>query len=304
MKYTTKELVINAFIENPDIAPDDLVKLVKCKVKRTAFNRRHVSFYKHHICKSNGRYRQEFMRMLSDSQDFESDFLKLKRHYREKYEFKFETELDSRNQRDPYKVYIVMLLSPATKDKGLSHCNFLPDYSNNQALREADESELRTKLRGLGRQNRNAAFLSKNAKTIKNEYSGELPKEKILLEKLRGVGPKIAGCISSYGFLEPDFPLDTHGVRIVRRYRGYNSLTCDSIREYLKNKFKKRDWIDIHELLRLHGILICRSKKRQCDKCRLRGCKDRKCSFKENISLDKVKNVEKEWNEWRNMLLK
>ena len=63
-----------------------------------------------------------------------------------------------------------------------------------------------------------ARNLHKTAKTIVNNYNGDIPQDSKTLQTLPGVGPYIAAAIASIAFNEPIAVVDGNVLRVITRF--------------------------------------------------------------------------------------
>jgi endonuclease-3 len=91
----------------------------------------------------------------------------------------------------------------------------------------------------------------------------------ILLE-LPGIGPRSAARVMSFVLGTPDFPLDTHVLRIVRRLGWAPAgLSTESTYAYLVPRLLDEHKEELHLLLLAHARSRCRAKRPQCHNCPL-----------------------------------
>lgn len=104
-----------------------------------------------------------------------------------------------------------------------------------------------------------------------------IPSTERELRMLPGIGPAIADKVIGYGFGKPALPLDSNVRDEAARICNDSSRTCQDWRSILKSSFDSSEWMEVHELLRLHGqITTSKSTPRQ---------------------------VYASWNKWRSLLL-
>ena len=94
-----------------------------------------------------------------------------------------------------------------------------------------------------------------------------VPRKRVELEDLPGVGRKTANVILNTAFGLPVVAVDTHIYRISKRIglaTGDNVLKVEqSLMKVIPSKWKK----DAHHILILHGRYVCKSRKPECGKC-------------------------------------
>ena len=87
------------------------------------------------------------------------------------------------------------------------------------------------------------------------KLGAKIPSQVSQLTQHPGIGETIAEKIVGYGFGKPALPLDSHGCKLID---SPCKLTAPSskhkyLREKLKHIFDPSEWMEVHELLRLHG---------------------------------------------------
>ena len=108
------------------------------------------------------------------------------------------------------------------------------------------------------------------AQKILKDYDGILPSDKDELQKLPGVGNKTAGVIRAEIFKIPDFPVDTHILRISKRLKlAKENADAFETELALKKKFVKENWIKLHHQLIHFGRDICVARNPHCERCKL-----------------------------------
>jgi endonuclease-3 len=91
------------------------------------------------------------------------------------------------------------------------------------------------------------------------------------LLEFRGVGPKTAACVMLFHLGRPDFPVDTHVHRIVRRLGWVGARTsAEEAYEELLPRVPPAIRYELHVLLVRHGRLLCRARRALCGSCPIR----------------------------------
>ena len=97
--------------------------------------------------------------------------------------------------------------------------------------------------------------------------NNEVPDDMDKLLEIPGVGRKVAGCVLVYAFRKPAIPVDTHVFRLSRRLGWSNAKTPEETEQELMRLIPKRDWIDVNNLLVLHGQNTCLPRNPKCGEC-------------------------------------
>ena len=213
------------------------------------------------------------------------------------------------NKRDAYRTLIVMGLSQQTSDKkGLPVWGtFLSLYPTANDLIKAwnlSRDKVLSIVEPLGLHGRSHQILEAAV-----DFGIAIPSEAADLQRPgRGIGETTAEKIVGYGYGKPALPLDSHGCRVVSRICNLSpSQHHRCLRKQLKHIFRRRsDWIEVHELLRLHGQVVCKKSQPACGNCPLSVCASRGDfdQDKHAISPRKAaKEVVALWDKWRQLLI-
>lgn len=180
-----------------------------------------------------------------------------------------------------YELLIAVVLSAQTTDKrvNLVTKELFLQYPTLEALSKAPVAEIINIVKPLGTASRKGVFVSEIAKILVSQFDGKVPNNRMILEKLPGVGRKTANVVLSNLFDVPAIAVDTHVARVSKRLGlAKEDDDVDIIEKKLMRKFDKKDWSLRHHQLVLFGRYNCKSKKPSCDICKLKDkCKFFKC---------------------------
>ena len=227
--------------------------------------------------------------------------------------FAWESEVWARDglRRSPYRALVLFGLSARTKDRLLVEMctKFFRLYPTPQSFADripVDKPEWRGIVRAGQR-----PFVE-SAVGIMARHGWEVPRDRRLLMEIKGVGEKISECVAAYGWGDDALPMDGNGRRVVDRICGYpidrGSTHTAQVRNRLKEVYESnRGWmaeravvmVDIHEMLRLHGQLVC-GRVTQCHLCPIADCVSRTRPKSDNNGAAVDTGM---WDEWRDLLL-
>lgn len=169
----------------------------------------------------------------------------------------------------PYKVLISTILSQRTKDP-----NTLKAAEALFKLADTPQKMVRLNRKKLEKAIRPSGFYRTKAKTIiavseeiLKRYKGKVPKSKIKLLKLRGVGPKTASCVLLFGYKVPQLPVDIHVFIISRRLGWSDKTKPHEVELDLEKNIPKKYWMVLNELLVRFGQDICLTRNPRCYMC-------------------------------------
>lgn len=189
-------------------------------------------------------------------------------------------ELPWRETRDVYAVLVSeMMLQQTTVETALRYYDaFMRRFPDIYALADADEETVLTAWKGLGYYAR-ARNLHELAKRVVTEHGGAFPETYEQWRKLPGVGPYIAGAVTSIALGLPHAAVDGNVLRVFARFDG---LSDDiSLPQTRKNVEKRVQGLmpadaagDFTQALMELGALVCRPVSPDCGACPVSGgCK-------------------------------
>ena len=134
---------------------------------------------------------------------------------------KNQRDLPWRHTRDPYRIWISEIMLQQTRVEAVKpyYARFLEVCPTVRELAELDEDRLMKLWEGLGYYSR-ARNLQKAARTVMEQYAGEMPTTYGELLKLSGIGDYTAGAIASIAFNERVPAIDGNVLRVLARVSG------------------------------------------------------------------------------------
>ena len=126
------------------------------------------------------------------------------------------TELKHAN---PFELLISVVLSAQATDVGVNKATKkLYSVANTpEAIYALGANGLKKYIRTIGLYNTKAENIIKTCKLLIDEYEGQVPADRVSLEKLPGVGRKTANVILNTAFGQPTIAVDTHIFRVSNR---------------------------------------------------------------------------------------
>jgi endonuclease III len=222
-----------------------------------------------------------------------------------------ELEAWKHDLRDPYRVLILMGLSGATDEGRLTDVcqRFFALWPTQESFLkewEASPDRIFSIVILLGRLKTNRKLLQSAASLIK-QY-GSIPKEReVLLHELGWNWEATVEKLVGYAYGEPALPADSHICRVYKQVCQpslRSDLRQDSqIRRILKAAFQPNEWMEVHELLRLHGQAVC-SNNPFCSWCNVNDCSSGKAGEHWENARTEAEKVVARWRQWRKLLLK
>lgn len=175
----------------------------------------------------------------------------------------------------PFRVLISTILSQRTKDENTERATnaLFAEYSTPEAIASAP-------LRSIEKLIKPSGFFKTKAKYVKEAaqhvVKHGMPTTLEEMVKIHGVGRKTANCVLVYGYGVPAIPVDTHVHRIANRLGWVKTKTPEETEAALAEILPKKHWIEINQLLVMHGQRTCLPRSPRCAECPLTWCPSRK----------------------------
>jgi endonuclease III len=181
-----------------------------------------------------------------------------------------ETELFYEN---PYQLIVSVILSAQCTDKRVNLITpaLFRAFPTAREMADATPEAVFEFIRSCTYPNNKAKHLVGMAKMLTTEYSGEVPNDINLLQKLPGVGRKSANVIASVIHNMPYIAVDTHVFRVSARIGLADNAKTPLQTELQLVKYIPEELRAIaHHWLILHGRYVCVARKPLCQDCGLR----------------------------------
>jgi len=188
--------------------------------------------------------------------------------------------LASQRHETPFQILIAAMLSARTRDEVTSEVSdsLFAVYPTPEKLSNATLSRIKALIKPINFYKGKAKRVREVAKIIHEQYDDKVPKTMKELDALPGVGPKIAGCVLVYAFKISALPIDTHCHRLANRLKWVKTKTPEQTMTELEKTIPKRYWLQVNELLVLHGQRTCLPRNPRCCECVISGyCPSNNC---------------------------
>ena len=175
-------------------------------------------------------------------------------------------ELDFRN---PFELLVATVLSAQTTDVRVNAVTpvLFARYPDALAMSQASSVELEDIIRSTGFFRAKAANLIALATRIVDEYDGEVPGTLDDLVTLPGVGRKTANVVLGNAFGVPGITVDTHFMRLSRRFGWTDSQDPVKVESDVAALFEPKDFTMLSHRVVFHGRRICHARKPACGVC-------------------------------------
>lgn len=171
-----------------------------------------------------------------------------------------------------YELVIAVMLSAQTTDASVNlvTAKLFKIYPSLESLANADLDDIENCIHSIGLFKNKAKNIIGIAQTLLNDFNGVIPMDKEELQKLPGIGNKSAGVVRAEIFRIPDLPVDTHILRISKRFSLVNKNATPLETELqLKKMIEEPHWIKTHHQLIHFGRYLCTARKPACETCKL-----------------------------------
>ncbi len=169
----------------------------------------------------------------------------------------------------PYELLVAVILSAQCTDKrvNLVTPKLFKDYNNPYTMANISVSDLIPYIRTCGFFNNKATAIVECARSIVDDFDGQVPNNIDDLMSLRGVGRKTANVVYSVAFGGQAIAVDTHVFRVSNRLGIANSTKVLEVEKQLMQVVPHSEWTRFHHLLIHHGRYTCTARKPNCDNC-------------------------------------
>ncbi len=176
------------------------------------------------------------------------------------------TELEAPN---PYCLLMAVIMSAQATDVGVNKATkaLWKVADTPQKMVALGEGTLKDHIKTIGLFNSKAKNVIAASRMILEEFDGEIPADRELLQKLPGVGRKTANVWLNCVHGEPTIAVDTHVQRVSNRI-GLAKSTDPLKTELQLEKKIPNEWKQhAHHWLILHGRYVCKARKPNCGEC-------------------------------------
>ncbi len=180
-----------------------------------------------------------------------------------------QTEL---HYKDPFQLLVAVILSAQCTDKRVNMTTpaLFQSYPDPQSMAQATPDDLFAYIHSISYPHNKSKHLAAMARTLVEQFGGNVPSDIDQLQQLPGVGRKTANVIASVVFNKPALAVDTHVFRVANRIGLTNNSKSPLQTERELVKHIPEDKLAIaHHWLILHGRYVCQARKPHCPQCGL-----------------------------------
>ncbi|HJS45559.1 MAG TPA: endonuclease III [Rhizomicrobium sp.] len=180
---------------------------------------------------------------------------------------------------NPYTLLVAVVMSAQATDKGVNKATapLFKAVTTPQQMVALGEEKLAQAIKTIGLYRGKAKNVVALSKILIEQHDGQVPKDRVALEALPGVGRKTANVVLNVAFGEPTIAVDTHIFRVSNRTNlapGKNVVEVElKLEKVVPEHYKSH----AHHWLILHGRYTCVARKPLCPTCVVRDL----CRFKD-----------------------
>ena len=179
-----------------------------------------------------------------------------------------ECALDHQNV---YQLIVAVALSAQTTDKSVNQVTpaLFEKYPTPYELAVADPEEVAQYIKRIGMYKTKSKNIVGLAKSLVENFGGQVPDDYGALVSLPGVGRKTANVVLSVGFGHQRIAVDTHVFRVANRIGLVHEKDVLKTELALMDRIPEDRWSRTHHSLIFHGRQCCDARKPKCDQCQI-----------------------------------
>jgi endonuclease-3 len=169
----------------------------------------------------------------------------------------------------PFELLVAVVLSAQATDKSvnLATRQLFKVANTPAAIVRLGEARLMDYIKTIGLFRTKARNVIRLSTQLIEQHGGEVPRDRVALQELPGVGRKTANVVLNTAFGEATIAVDTHIFRVSNRTGLAPGTSVDEVERKLEKftagEFRK----DAHHWLILHGRYICKARTPECWRC-------------------------------------
>ncbi|MGN0350422.1 MAG: endonuclease III [Roseburia sp.] len=173
------------------------------------------------------------------------------------------------NHENAWQLLIAVILSAQCTDARVNIVtkDLFQKYDTLEKFANADLKEMEQDIKSTGFYHNKAKNIIACAKTLVEDYGGEVPRTLEELTSLAGVGRKTANVIRGNIYHEPSIVVDTHVKRISRRLGLTKEEDPVKVEYDLMKVLPKDHWILYNIQIISFGRSICFARSPKCEEC-------------------------------------
>jgi endonuclease-3 len=170
---------------------------------------------------------------------------------------------------NPYTLLVAVVLSAQATDAGVNKATpaLFKIADTPKKMLALGEEKLRDYIKTIGLYRTKAKNVIGLSRRLLEDFGGEVPADRDILETLPGVGRKTANVVMNIAFAQPTMAVDTHVFRVANRVGLSNGKTPLAVEADLVRIVPPQYALHAHHWLILHGRYVCKARKPECWRC-------------------------------------
>jgi endonuclease-3 len=179
----------------------------------------------------------------------------------------------------PFQLLVAVVLSAQATDKGVNKATkvLFAKVSTPSEMIALGEPQLEHYIRSIGLFRSKAKNVMSLSKILVERFDSIIPKNRVDLESLPGVGRKTANVVLNVLYQQPLIAVDTHVFRVANRTGIAKGKTVLEVENKLLKFIPKQYLLDLHLWLIHHGRYTCVARKPKCLGCPIKDL----CEYKD-----------------------
>jgi endonuclease-3 len=177
-----------------------------------------------------------------------------------------------------FELLTAVLLSAQATDVGVNKATrrLFPVANTPAKILALGLEGLESYIKTIGLYRSKARHLMQTCQILIDQHGGQVPRDRLALQALPGVGRKTANVVLNSAYGEAVMPVDTHIFRVSNRTGLAPGKTVDAVEAALMRRVPPAYLVHAHHWLILHGRYVCQARKPLCGQCAVSAC----CKFK------------------------
>ena len=173
------------------------------------------------------------------------------------------------NWHNPYTLLVAVVLSAQATDVGVNKATgpLFKVAQTPEQMVALGEAKVRDYIKTIGLYRNKAKNVIGLSQMLLDAHGGKVPRDRVALEALPGVGRKTANVVLNIAFGEPTIAVDTHIFRIGNRTGLAPGKTPEEVERGLLRRTPEEFMQHAHHWLILHGRYVCKARKPECPRC-------------------------------------
>jgi len=170
---------------------------------------------------------------------------------------------------NPYTLLVAVVLSAQATDAGVNKATpaLFRLADTPEKMLSLGEDKVRDLIKTIGLYRTKAKNVIALSRRLVDEFDGEVPGDRDVLETLPGVGRKTANVVMNIAFGHPTMAVDTHVFRIANRIGLSQGTTPLAVEADLLRVVPPDYALHAHHWLILHGRYVCKARRPECWRC-------------------------------------